>query len=208
MSLCLCLFLLFLLTCLPGQIGGSHASAPVHMLMLPPSVSCGRLSPPTHGRPRPTPTECRRFQARGTQAKGDGPSGDATGTAAPAATPAAGTSDDARELGSRQLGPVYVPSKAAACARCAACKQQRGNASVVSTKCKMACKYCPDVVIVGAEDTLSIQVDGITATQYVRDPVPGSQGQGRALQSELNIGVTVTQRAITIFEGIQLGGRF
>jgi hypothetical protein len=66
-------------------------------------------------------------------------------------------------------------------------------------KCKTACKHCPNTVVLGAEIALSIEVDGITATEYVRAPAAG--GQGRALQGEAGDGVSVIQYADTIQYG-------
>lgn len=100
-------------------------------------------------------------------------------------------------------GLQYIPSKAVACMHCADCKQRPLNASTPKTdrKCAKACKLCPDNVLLGAEKTISVEVDGIVATKYVRLD-GGAGGQGRALQSsDFGNGVQITQTATTIFEG-------
>lgn len=70
----------------------------------------------------------------------------------------------------------------------------------MSLECKLICKKCPDAVVLGAESTLSLEVDGITAAKYVR---AGSAGdKGRALQSgDTGSGVTTIQSSPIIFEG-------
>lgn len=70
-----------------------------------------------------------------------------------------------------------------------------------ATSCKKGCKKCPYELVLGAESTLSIQVDGITAIEYVRDDSAG--GPGRALQgsNDLGNGIIVVQYATTGFEG-------
>jgi hypothetical protein len=106
-----------------------------------------------------------------------------------------------RRLGSRNV-PMYIPGKAAHCEQCATCKQQyEGNPSIsLPSSCRKACKKCPGTVVLGAESALSIQVDGITAMEYVRDGA--ASGSGRALQgSDQGNGVTVVQYATTVFEG-------
>lgn len=107
-----------------------------------------------------------------------------------------------RRLG-KHAGPVYVPAKAELCEQCTTCKQLfKENPSVSpSTSCKKACKKCPFDVVLGAESAISIEVDGITAIEYVRDESAG--GQGRALQAsnDLGNGIIVKQYATTVFEG-------
>lgn len=115
-----------------------------------------------------------------------------------------------RRLGARS-SPVYVPGKAANCETCAACKQQyQENPSMPPPSlCRKACKKCPDVVVLGAESTLSVEVDGITATEYLRDNSVGGSGPRRALQgSTQGAGITVKQYATTVFEGTLWGKGF
>lgn len=114
---------------------------------------------------------------------------------------ASGDKAATRRLNSR-AGPLYVPAKAQHCQRCAYCKQYKDGSSVpLPSSCRNACKNCPDAVVLGAERLVSIEVDGITAIEYVRDESAG--GQGRALQSsnDLGNGITVVQYATTVFEG-------
>ena len=159
--------------------------------------------------PRLPHADCRDLQAPRTQGK-NGIQGDASGTEAPGVTNNASSSsatrgvDKPRQLGGLQVAPIkFVPSKADRCRRCASCKKQPpGNAlrTSMGLKCKLACKHCPDTVVLGTGHTLSFEVDGITTTQFVREPASG--GQGRGLQGELNTGDSVIQRATTIFEGL------
>lgn len=106
-----------------------------------------------------------------------------------------------RELRERSL-PQYMPPKAAHCSFCAMCK--RGEVTEkASKKCKSACKLCPNVVTVGAESIVNIEIDGILATQYIRLPAASVEGKGRALQqdSTTTSGVEVVHTATSWFEG-------
>ncbi len=89
---------------------------------------------------------------------------------------------------------MYVPPKSAACEQCSSCKQKNAE----TLKCKKACQLCPDAVVVASENVLSIAVDGITTTQYVRRAAT-EQGQGSSLQG--GNGVDVIQSGTTTFEG-------
>jgi hypothetical protein len=66
-------------------------------------------------------------------------------------------------------------------------------------KCKNACKKCPDVVVLGAESRLLVELNGIAATEYVRALPNGVPG--RALQAEPGDGISMVQYASTIFQG-------
>jgi hypothetical protein len=81
-----------------------------------------------------------------------------------------------RSLASR-YGSQYIPSKAAYCEQCAACKQVP-QSGVGAKVCVKACRLCPNTVMLGAENKVVVQVDGVTAIEWA---APGG-GQGRALQ--------------------------
>ncbi len=105
------------------------------------------------------------------------------------------------EPSSRQLsserGLVYSPLQALFCERCSECKREGAK----MRKCRKICLFCPGAVMVGAGKVLSIAVDGITTTQYVRRAAT-EQGQGRSLLGgDYGNGVDVIQSGTTIFEG-------
>lgn len=129
--------------------------------------------------------------------------GDRAAAEAATADDASSTDDTAAQHLTTSKGPQYIPSKAVACMLCADCKQRPLNTSTAKTdrKCAQACKLCPNNVVVGAEKSISIEVDGIIAAQYVR--LGGSaRAQGRALESGGHgNGVEMIQSATTIFEG-------
>jgi hypothetical protein len=155
--------------------------------------------------PHPTPfypfyntAEGSVLPARRSKAKGD--VHDRHITADPESTDDASSSsgDDAiRELSSSR---VFLPSKVAFCAQCRACKQQQGSGwgGGMDAGCQSACKKCPNDVVFGAENTLSIEVYGFLAAEYVRGL---ALRQGRALQSGEDGGITLNQYADTVFNG-------
>lgn len=113
--------------------------------------------------------------------------------------------EEVRQLGSRH-GRVYTPPEADNCAECNRCKElvQLGLEDSVGTRCRKACKKCPYAVTLGAEGTVLIELDGITATQYVHDVVAMGQDR-RALQGGLvpsnGANVTEVHYATVIFQG-------
>lgn len=114
-----------------------------------------------------------------------------------------------RELSSRAR-PYYIPSKAKFCHECTVCKEQSTTrwGGTMSPKCTLACKKCPNFVVLGAEKSLSFELGGITATRYTRKKLTAAQ-QGRVLQSGAGAGtnittgvnITETHYGTTIFEG-------
>ena len=109
-----------------------------------------------------------------------------------------------RQLSSA-LGPHYVPSKATYCRQCAACKKQSstGWGGTMSPECNRTCKKCPNAVALGAEASLTLELDGIVATEYTRQlPVVL---QGRALQGSSGnasrLDFTEIHYGTTVFEG-------
>ena len=110
-------------------------------------------------------------------------------------------SPSTRELSSSPT-LTYVPSKSATCEACSICKQKNAE----TFKCKKACHLCPDAVVVASEKVLSLAVDGITTTQYVRRAA-AEQDEGRALAGgDYGNGVDIVQSGTTIFDGTYRGG--
>ncbi len=102
--------------------------------------------------------------------------------------------DDLRQLGS---STAYRPLPSKTCESCRACKEAKSRRG-----CRAACYKCPDHVVIGGEDTLSFQVDGLTTTQYRRiEP----DRRARSLAGEVGNGVEITQWGITAFKGRDWG---
>ena len=133
-----------------------------------PARGCSdRVSPHPHSTPTPPSTHTRTHTRTHThaQTEGRGPHARRIQSQNDVQSDAAfAIPGDVRGLTSRAK-PSYVPPKAANCGICATCKQQQG---LMGVKCRATCQKCVDDVVLGAENGVSIEVNGVTATQYIR----------------------------------------